>query len=153
MEIRKQYKFYAAHRNEELEGKCQNIHGHTYRVALFFENSIGENGNIGVLFEDFDEVFEPYFKIYDHSMLINRKDPLCECLEKFKSETGSSLKMVVFNRPTSVENLAHRIMNFCSYIKNKRIKVNKIEIQETDSSTVVYSKEDWIARGGRNFLV
>ena len=37
MIIQKEYKFYAAHRNEELTDKCRNLHGHRYGVTCFFE--------------------------------------------------------------------------------------------------------------------
>ena len=36
MLIQKDYKFYAAHRNEELHDKCRNLHGHRYGVSCFF---------------------------------------------------------------------------------------------------------------------
>lgn len=37
MIIQKDYKFYAAHRNEELQDKCRNLHGHRYGINCFFE--------------------------------------------------------------------------------------------------------------------
>ena len=37
MIIQKQYKFYAAHRNETLQDKCRNLHGHRYGLRCHFE--------------------------------------------------------------------------------------------------------------------
>ena len=34
MIIQKTYKFYAAHRNEELSDKCRNLHGHRYALEI-----------------------------------------------------------------------------------------------------------------------
>lgn len=75
MMIRKEYKFYAAHRNEELSDKCRNLHGHRYGLRCFFE--VERTGAISTLFEDFDRKIEPLLKReYDHGMLIHVNDPL-----------------------------------------------------------------------------
>lgn len=50
MIIRKEYKFYAAHRNEELEDKCRNLHGHRYGLVCHFE--VERDGSISTLFGD-----------------------------------------------------------------------------------------------------
>ena len=61
MKIKKEYKFYASHRNQELVGtKCERPHGHDYKVFLVFD--VKRKGNISTLFDDFDKVIEPMFK-------------------------------------------------------------------------------------------
>ena len=52
MIIQKQYKFYAAHRNETLDDKCSNLHGHRYGLKCHFE--VERDGSISTLFGDFD---------------------------------------------------------------------------------------------------
>jgi hypothetical protein len=47
-----------------------------------------------------------------------------------------------FEVPTSVENLAHRLF---TEITAMGFRLQRIEIQETDTSTVLYTREDWIA--------
>ncbi len=75
MLIQKDYKFYAAHRNEELADKCRNLHGHRYGIRCFFE--VERQGAISTLFAEFDREIEPLIKEhYDHGMLINVHDPL-----------------------------------------------------------------------------
>ena len=37
MIIQKQYKFYAAHRNETLQDKCSNLHGHVIVIVEFIK--------------------------------------------------------------------------------------------------------------------
>ena len=108
MIIQKDYKFYAAHRNEELQDKCRNLHGHRYGVRCFFE--VERHGSISTLFGDFDSNVEPLLKReYDHAMLINVHDPLYETFLDHADRTGESLRLKVFDMPTSVENLAHTI--------------------------------------------
>ena len=60
MIIQKQYKFYAAHRNEQLLDKCRNLHGHRYGLVCFFE--VERDGALSTLFGDFDDKIEPLIK-------------------------------------------------------------------------------------------
>jgi 6-pyruvoyltetrahydropterin/6-carboxytetrahydropterin synthase len=141
MIIRKQYKFYAAHRNEELADKCRNLHGHRYAIRCFFE--VERKGAISTLFEDFDSQIEPHLKAeYDHAMLINVNDSLYETLCAHAHRTGETFKLVRFGAPTSVENLAHRLFG---EITDMGFRLNRLELQETDTSVIVYTRDDWIA--------
>lgn len=140
MIIRKEYKFYAAHRNEDLRDKCSNIHGHRYGVICFFE--VERNGSISTLFSDFDEKIESYIKShYDHAMLINTNDPLYLTLCDHMKRTGEDLRFKKFNEPTSVENLSWHLF---SEITAMGFNLAKIEVKETDSSVFIYSKQDWL---------
>jgi 6-pyruvoyltetrahydropterin/6-carboxytetrahydropterin synthase len=141
MIIQKIYKFYAAHRNEELADKCRNLHGHRYGIRCFFE--VERQGSITTLFEDFDSQIEPFLKAeYDHAMLINVNDSLYESLCMHTERTGEDLRLNRFEVPTSVENLAYKLF---TEITNMGFRLNRLEVQETDSSVVVYTREDWIA--------
>ena len=140
MHIEKDYKFYAAHRNEELNDKCRNIHGHRYALRCVFE--VERSGSISTLFQDFDDKIEPFLKsVYDHGMLIHSKDPLYRTLQSHMDETGEQFKLVVFDAPTSVENLSHRLF---TEITEMGFRLNRLEVRETDTSVVVYTREDWI---------
>ena len=141
MIIQKNYKFYAAHRNEELTDKCRNLHGHRYGIRCFFE--VERTGSYSTLFADFDDKIEPLLKSeYDHGMLINVNDPLYETLCDHMKRTGEKFKLKKFDMPTSVENLAHRLF---TEITDLGFRLNRIEIQETDSSVVDYTRKDWVA--------
>ena len=145
MIIRKEYKFYAAHRNETLDDKCRNLHGHRYGVVCYFE--VERNGDISTLFGDFDAKVEPHLKTnYDHGMLINRHDPLFNTLSVYAQQTGDHLKLNVFERPTSVENLADKL--FCE-ITELGFRLARLEIRETDTSVLTYSRDDWVADNRR----
>jgi 6-pyruvoyltetrahydropterin/6-carboxytetrahydropterin synthase len=143
MIIVKSYKFYAAHRNEELNDKCRNLHGHRYGIKCFFE--VERQGSISTLFGDFDSKMEPFLKAeYDHATLVNVNDPLHETLRLHTERTGEALKLKRFYRPTSVENLAYQLF---TEITEMGFRLSRLEVQETDTSIVVYTREDWIADG------
>jgi 6-pyruvoyltetrahydropterin/6-carboxytetrahydropterin synthase len=140
MIIQKEYKFYAAHRNETLLDKCHNIHGHRYGLRIHFE--VERSGAISTLFGDFDDKIEPYLKNnFDHGMLINRQDPLYETLLDHTARTGEEFRLKVFDGPTSVENLAWILF---SEITAMGFRLDRIEVQETDTSTILYTREDWV---------
>ena len=146
MIIQKQYKFYAAHRNETLKDKCSNIHGHRYGLRIHFE--VEREGDISTLFGDFDDKIEPWLKqTYDHGMLINRNDPLYQSLLDHCERTGECLRLKVLDGATSVENLAWVMF---TEITDMGFRVAQIDIQETDTSTLEYTREDWV-RDNRHF--
>lgn len=141
MLIEKDYRFYAAHRNEELLDKCRNLHGHRYGLRCVFE--VERTGSYSTLFGDFDGRIEPFLKDrYDHSMLIHVRDPLYDTLLGHMARTGECLKLVEFSEPTSVENLAHRLF---TEITQMGFRLARLEVRETDTSVVVYTREDWVA--------
>lgn len=146
MIIQKEYKFYAAHRNEQLADKCSNLHGHRYGLKCWFE--VQRTGAYTTLFADFDAKIEPYLKQqYDHGMLIHRDDSLYATLLDHMQRTGETFKLKVFDEPTTVENLAHRLF---TEITEMGFHLRQIEVRETDTSVLVYTREDWI-RDNRYF--
>ena len=140
MIIQKEYKFYAAHRNEELDDKCRNLHGHRYGIYCHFE--VERTGALTTLFGDFDEKIEPHLKQhYDHGMLINVNDPLYATLKDHEQRTGEQFRLREFDVPTTVENLAFKLF---SEITEMGFRLARLEVRETDSSVVAYTREDWI---------
>ncbi|MFO0915842.1 MAG: 6-carboxytetrahydropterin synthase [Pirellulales bacterium] len=140
MIVQKEYKFYAAHRNETLLDKCRNLHGHRYGVTCCFE--VERTGDLTTLFADFDSRIEPFLKAeYDHGMLIHAGDSLYATLLGHMERTGESLKLKVFQRPTTVENLAHQLF---TEITEMGFRLQRLEIRETDTSVVIYTREDWV---------
>ncbi|MBL6707094.1 MAG: 6-carboxytetrahydropterin synthase [Planctomycetaceae bacterium] len=141
MIIQKQYRFYAAHRNEELEDKCRNIHGHRYGLTCFFE--VERTGNLTTLFSEFDEQIEPLLKNeYDHGMLIHRNDSLFETLQMHAERTGEEFRLKVLDFPTSAENLSYVLF---TEITALGFRLNRIELRETDTSVIAYTREDWVS--------
>ncbi len=141
MIIQKDYKFYAAHRNEELQDKCRNLHGHRYGIRCFFE--VQRTGSYTTLFSDFDDKIEPFLKVeYDHGMLINIHDALYETLCDHMERTGETLKLKRFTMPTTVENLAFQLF---TEISGMGFRLQRLEVRETDTSVLDYTQQDWLA--------
>lgn len=136
MQLTRKYHFYAAHRNQDLNDKCWSPHGHRYGIRVTFD--LVKKTSITVLFADIDAKIKPILDEYDHSWLIDINDPLYTHIMKFPG--SENFRLVKFNEPTSVENLAEKL--FFS-IKNKTdLNIMAIEVDETDSSTVRFSYDD-----------
>ena len=104
---------------------------------------VERDGDISTLFGDFDARIEPWLKeFYDHSMLINMHDPLYESLQQHMVRTGETLRLKVMDGPSSVENLCHLLF---SEITQMGFRLALLEVQETDTSIIRYTREDWIS--------
>lgn len=144
MIVRKDYKFHAAHRNEELSDKDRNLHGHRYGIRCFFE--VERTGTLATLFADFDSKIEPFLQSeYDHGMLIHINDPLFETLRGHMEFTGEQLKLKTFAFPTTAENLARQLF---SEISQLGFRLERLEVRETESVVVIYTRRDWFSDHG-----
>jgi 6-pyruvoyltetrahydropterin/6-carboxytetrahydropterin synthase len=129
MVIQKKYHFYAGHRNKEAGMKCGRLHGHTYDVIVHLKPNELVNG-IGILFSDIDSKIEPIIKEYDHYLLLNENDILCDILELANEE------FIKLPFDTSAENMA--IWLFTRIKNETKLPIIKIELAETKSSNIVY---------------
>ena len=135
MIIQKNYRFYAAHRNQEFQDRCRNLHGHRYEITCYFE--VERTGSLTTLFADFDSKMEAFLNSeYDQGMLIHYDEALVGHMQR----TGESLKFKRLSRPTTVQNMAHQLFR---EITEMGFRLSRIEIRETDTS-VSYTRRDWV---------
>ncbi|MEH7524351.1 6-carboxytetrahydropterin synthase QueD [Bacillus sp. JJ1503] len=67
--VSKEFTFDAAHHLHCYEGKCKNLHGHTYKVVFGISGFIDEIG-LGIDFGDIKEIWKQEIEIYlDHRYL------------------------------------------------------------------------------------
>ncbi len=69
MLLSKEFKFDSAHNLVEYHGKCEKLHGHTYRLRVTIEGSVGKDGMIldyGILKQI---VNEKIISMVDHNYL------------------------------------------------------------------------------------
>jgi len=132
-QITKKYHFYAAHRNETLDDKCYNLHGHTYHVEVTLGFPIPDKSGIAMLFGEIDGLLEPYFKMLDHRWIVNVNDPFYQDIKQYIEK--HNLKVVELTFPTSVENMCQHVYKD---IKAMGLPIKRIGIRETESSLVTY---------------
>ena len=127
MTITKHFKFYAAHRNEEIGGKCASIHGHRYGIAVTVEEP--RNGSITMLFDDIEKRVKPLLDRLDHSLLLHAGDPARDTL----LASGACCRVYEVPFATSAENMAEHLL---AELRATGLNVVELALQETDTSIV-----------------
>lgn len=74
--ISKEFTFDAAHHLHDYEGKCKNLHGHTYRVVLGLSGYTDERGLL-IDFGDIKKIWKQKIEIHlDHRYLNETLPPM-----------------------------------------------------------------------------
>lgn len=69
MLLSKEFSFDSAHFLTKYHGKCERLHGHTYRLRVTVEGVVNEDGMVMDFKELKDLINEKVINIYDHQNL------------------------------------------------------------------------------------
>ena len=123
-EITVEESFAAGHYLRDYKGKCENPHGHNYRVRVTLAGSELDKAGLLVDFKDLKDLMKPVIERLDHQMMNDlepfaKVNPSAENLAKhFYDETSAKLKSAT----------------------NGRVRVKEVTVWETDSTTATYSE-------------
>lgn len=146
--ITKKFEFEAGHALFGYDGKCKNLHGHSYKL---FVTVIGtpitdtENVKNGMVidFGDLKSIIKTeIIDLFDHAVVFNRLSPHAEIAEDLQQK-GHAVILVDY-QPTS-ENL---VIDFAQRINKKLpsgISLFSLRLQETESSYAEWFAEDNIS--------
>lgn len=143
--ITKQFGFETGHALYGYDGKCRNVHGHSYKLSVTVIGSpITDPNNVKLgMVIDFGDlkkiVKEEIVDLFDHATVFNQNTPHKE-LAKELSDRGHHVILVDY-QPTS-ENM---VIDFSSKIKKRlpaHIKLFALKLQETDSSYAEWHASD-----------
>ena len=112
--------FSSAHQLRGYQGKCENLHGHNYRLEIFARGS--ELNNIGLLidFGDLKKAANEIVDYFDHRNL-NELPPFDEELNP------------------SAENISRYVLEYLtSRVGDNRVEVYKVRCFETPTSIATY---------------
>ena len=133
MIIAKSFHWEAAHRIPWPEGKCKNIHGHSYKMIVELEGETNERG-IVMDFKELKDIVQPFIQLIDHTTIISVND--LELKEVFDTKQW---KYYLLPFDSTAENLCDYFAELI--IKNNRglLLANKItsvsvKIMETESA-------------------
>ena len=141
--ITKEFDFEAAHALDGYDGKCQDIHGHNYKLSLTFlgepirNKSLSTNGMV-VDFGDIKDFLNKKIKpLFDHRLIL-RKDSRFLGLE----QKNKRIRYVDY-QPTT-ENMLLEIVEIVSssFEKNNNAVLCSAFLRETPSSYAEWHKED-----------
>ena len=143
--ITKQFTFETGHALYGYDGKCKNVHGHSYKLSVtVIGNPILDSNNVkfGMVidFTDLKKIVkEEIVDQFDHATVFNQNTPHVE-LAKELSTRGHHVILVDY-QPTS-ENM---VIDFSGKIISRlpqNIKLHSLKLQETESSFAEWFASD-----------
>lgn len=135
--ITKQFSFETGHALYGYDGKCKNVHGHSYRLDVtVIGTPISDNTNVkfGMVidFTDLKKIVKAEIvDVFDHATVFNKNTPHVE-LAKELADRGHDVILVDY-QPTS----EMMIIDFAEKIQKhlpKNIKLHSLKLQETATS-------------------
>lgn len=143
--ITKQFTFETGHALYGYDGKCRNVHGHSYKLSVTVIGSpITDTSHVKLgMVIDFGDlkkiVKEEVEDVFDHATVFNKNTPHME-LAKELQERGHNVILVDY-QPTS-ENM---VIDFAEKIKArlpKEISLFSLKLQETETSYAEWFASD-----------
>jgi 6-pyruvoyltetrahydropterin/6-carboxytetrahydropterin synthase len=135
--ITKQFSFETGHALYGYDGKCRNIHGHSFKLYVtVIGNPIADSSHVkyGMVidFSDLKKIVkEEIVDVFDHATVFNKNTPHVE-LAKELSDRGHNVLLVNY-QPTS----EMMVIDFAEKIKQrlpKQTQLFSLRLQETASS-------------------
>ena len=128
--------FDGAHFLTDYYGKCENLHGHRWRVVAYLEqDELQKEGTMRDMVLDFG-VFKRAFRElvdeYDHTFLVEEGSLMPKTIESLEEE-GFSLTILPFR--TTAENLA---CYFADRMVEKGMPVSQVDVYETPNNCASY---------------
>ena len=135
--ITKQFTFETCHALYGYDGKCRNVHGHSYKLNVtVIGKPITDTSHVKLgMVIDFGDlkkiVKEDIVDVFDHATVFNKNTPHRE-LAKELSNRGHNVILVDY-QPTSEQ----MVIDFATKIAKrlpKGIALHSLKLQETDTS-------------------
>ncbi|PHQ30687.1 6-pyruvoyl trahydropterin synthase family protein [Leeuwenhoekiella nanhaiensis] len=143
--ITKQFSFETGHALYGYDGKCRNVHGHSYKLSVTVIGtpiSQSENVKFGMVidFGDLKKIVKnEIVDVFDHATVFNKNTPHVE-LAKELSDRGHNVLLVDY-QPTS----EMMVIDFARKIQKhlpQNIKLFSLKLQETDTSFAEWYASD-----------
>ncbi|HKJ49829.1 MAG TPA: 6-carboxytetrahydropterin synthase [Christiangramia sp.] len=143
--ITKQFSFETGHALYGYDGKCRNVHGHSYKLSVtVIGQPITDSDNVkfGMVidFGDLKKIVKSEIvDVFDHATVFNKNTPHIELARELK-DRGHHVILVEY-QPTS-ENM---VIDFAEKIKKHlptHIKLHSLKLQETETSFAEWYASD-----------
>jgi len=143
--ITKHFDFETAHALYGYDGKCKNVHGHSYQLYVtiigepMHDSSHVKNGMV-LDFGDLKKIVKAEIvDVFDHATVLNKNSPHKDLAEKIKEHSPKVI--LVEYQPTS-ENM---IIDFAKLISAKlpdSVKLHSLKLYETQNSYAEWFASD-----------
>ena len=142
--VTKQFNFEAAHALWNYDGKCKNIHGHTYKLFVTVIGTPGNNDKdpkhgMVIDFSDLKKIVkENIVDVFDHAVILNKKAPyqsLTNVPEMFE-------RIITTDYQPTCENM---VLQFADIVKKhlpKGVELFSVRLYETETSYAEWFASD-----------
>ncbi len=142
--VTKQFNFESAHALWNYDGKCKNLHGHTYKL---FVTVIGKpiedvsSPKLGMVidFGDLKKIVKTHIvNVFDHAVILNNKAPY----KSFKNVPEMFERFISTDYQPTCENMT---IHFADIIKKHLpvdVNLHSIKLYETETSYSEYFTKD-----------
>lgn len=143
--ITKQFNFETGHALYGYDGKCKNVHGHSYKLSVTVSGQpITDNTNVkfGMVidFSDLKKIVkEEIVDVFDHATVFNKNTPHVELAKELADRDHNVL--LVDYQPTS----EMMVIDFAKKIKLRlpnNIKLHSLRLSETATSFAEWFASD-----------
>lgn len=143
--ITKQFSFETGHALYGYDGKCKNVHGHSYKLSVtVIGTPINDSSNVkfGMVidFSDLKKIVKSEIvDVFDHATVFNKNTPHVELAKELKDRDHNVL--LVNYQPTS----EMMVIDFAEKIKKhlpQTIQLHSLKLQETDTSFAEWYASD-----------
>ena len=143
--ITKQFSFETGHALHGYDGKCKNIHGHSYRLDVtVIGKPVADESNpkcgMVIDFSDLKKIAkDEIVDVFDHATVFNKDTPHLELAMLLKSK-GHNVLLVNYQPTTEM-----MVIDFAEKIKKRlpnNIKLHALKLQETATSFAEWFAND-----------
>jgi len=143
--ITKQFSFETGHALYGYDGKCKNVHGHSYKLSVtVIGTPISDTNHVkhGMVidFGDLKKIVkEEIVDVFDHATVFNKNTPHIELAKELKTRDHKVL--LVNYQPTS----EMMVIDFADKIKQRlpqNIQLHSLRLQETETSYAEWFASD-----------
>jgi 6-pyruvoyltetrahydropterin/6-carboxytetrahydropterin synthase len=143
--LTKSFTFETAHALYGYDGKCKNVHGHSYKLYVTVIGSpiIDTNHVKYGMVIDFTDlkkiVNEQVVDLFDHAILLNKNTPH---LELGNDLIAKGHQVILVNYQPSCENMIVDIANKIKTLLPKDISLYSLKLRETETSFAEWYASD-----------
>lgn len=143
--VTKSFNFETAHALHGYDGKCKNIHGHSYKLFVTILGSPIQdvsNPKYGMVidFGDIKQIVNAeVVDKFDHAILLNANSPHKELGEKLIQEGH---KVIFTDYQPSCENMLINMVELIRPMLDNSVKLQALRLHETETSYAEWRAED-----------
>jgi 6-pyruvoyltetrahydropterin/6-carboxytetrahydropterin synthase len=141
LSVTKEFSFEMAHQLDGYNGKCRNVHGHSYRLAVCVcgcQNADPQHPHYGMVvdFADLKRIVEEeIIALYDHCLILRQDTRLYETMQH------TDMRILAVEYQPTCENLLLDIVQRLQHKMPAGIRLHSARLYETATSWAEWTRD------------